>query len=428
MPGLKDGLPLMVAASDLDPSIETAPVTLSGSSTAIIGLSSIGHFYNHLFEPMYFVVALVLPAVLDIPYEQVLTLIIAGKVLTGVFAPIMGWFADRWSAVGMMVIYFFGFGASAVGVGLASTPLEISIALAALGIFGSIYHPVGIAWMVQNSAMRGRALGINGMFGGLGPAVAGVLAGALLEFSSWRTVFILPGIIVILTGVVFLWVMRQGKLQDLKIKHAEVPKLATNDTVKVYIILTLTMIVGGMCYNVAQTSLPKLFEQGLGGFLGDGTSAVGTAIMIVYGIGGVFQVLSGHLSDRYPLKWIYALFILLQAPVMLLVAGNTGSLMFIAAVLMVTFNIGALPAENGLLARYTPGKWQATAYGMKFIIAFSFSGLGIYLTAKTKELTGNFDAIYIAMAAALVVMAFVAMSLPSERRTTLGAASPVPAE
>ncbi|MBL8645174.1 MAG: MFS transporter, partial [Rhodospirillaceae bacterium] len=269
---------------------------------------------------------------------------------------------------------------------------------------------------------------INGMFGGLAPAIAGVLAGAVLEVSSWRMVFILPGLVVMATGVAFLWAMRQGKLQDVKIVHQEAPQLGMSDTVKVYIILTLTMIVGAICYNVAQTSLPKVFEEGLGGLFGQGTSAVGTAIMIVYGVGGVVQVLTGHMADRYPLKWIYALFLLLQAPVMLLVAGNAGTLMFTAALLMVTFNIGAIPAENGLLARYTPGKWQATAYGMKFIITFSFSGLGIYLTAKTKELTGSFDAIYIAMSAALVVTALVAMSLPSERRHAMHAPTPLPAE
>jgi len=56
------------------------------SATAIIGFSSIGHFYNHLFEPMYFVVALVLPPILGVPYEQVLTLIIVGKLMPDLLA------------------------------------------------------------------------------------------------------------------------------------------------------------------------------------------------------------------------------------------------------------------------------------------------------------------------------------------------------
>jgi MFS transporter, FSR family, fosmidomycin resistance protein len=406
----------------------TPEPTPPGSSTAIVGFSSIGHFYNHLFEPMFFVVALVLPTVLNIPYEQVLTLIIAGKVLTGVFAPVSGWVADRWSPLGMMLIYFVGFGFSAVAVGFASTPMQMTMALAALGTFGAIYHPVGIAWMVQNSRNRGRALGINGMFGGLGPALAGIFAGALLEWWSWRMVFILPGLVVAATGLVFAWAWAQGKLTEVRFERLPDPKLNLNDTVRVYLILTLAMIVGGMFYNVAQTSLPKVFEGGLNGILGEGTSSVGTAIMMAYGIGGVLQVFTGSMADKYSMKWVYTLFLFLQAPFILLATQSEGAALLVAAILMVSFNIGALPAENGLLARYTPGKWQATAYGMKFIVAFSFSGLGIYLTAKTKELTGNFDTIYFAMAAALVLISFVTATLPSEKAEAKPAPMPVPAE
>ena len=78
---------------------------------------------------MYFVVALVLPPILGVPYEQVLTLIIAGKLLTGLFAPVAGWLADRWSALGMMVIYFIGTGASAILTGFARGPLELALGL-----------------------------------------------------------------------------------------------------------------------------------------------------------------------------------------------------------------------------------------------------------------------------------------------------------
>jgi MFS family permease len=410
-----------------DSFVPTKPVE-KASSKAIVGFSSIGHFYNHLFEPMYFVVALVLPPILDVPYAQVLTLIIAGKLLTGFLAPIVGWLADRWSALGMMAIYFFGFGLSGVAVGFADTPTEIMLALAALGAFGSIYHPVGIAWMVRNSQNRGQALGINGMFGGLGPAAAGVIAGALIEWSSWRTVFIVPGIVVAATGIAFAWAWARGTLKDVPVAHPEPTKLNNSDTIKVYVILTLSMLVGGMFYQVAQSSLPKIFEDELGGLFGAGISGVGTAIMIVYGVGGVMQVVTGHMADRYPLKWVYALFIFLQAPFILLAVASTGVPLFIAAILMVTCNIGALPAENSLLAKYTPGEWQATAYGLKFIIAFGFSGLGIYLTAMVKEATGSFDAMYLAIAAAIVVMAAITTTLPAERPAPKPAAAPQAAE
>jgi MFS family permease len=132
--------------------------TPQSSAFAVQAFSNVGHFYNHLFEPMFFVVALVLPPVFGIPYEEVLTLIVAGKLTTGLLSPVVGWLADRWSVLGMMAIYFLGFGASGIWVGASETAAEMRAALVALGAFGSIYHPVGIAWVAQSSVNRGRAV------------------------------------------------------------------------------------------------------------------------------------------------------------------------------------------------------------------------------------------------------------------------------
>ena len=385
------------------------------SGAAVIGFSSLGHFYNHLFEPIFFVVALALPPVLGIPYEDVLTLIIAGKIITGLLAPVLGWISDRWSAPAMMLIYFLGFGAAGIAVGFTSTPLAMAIALTVLGGFGAIYHPVGIAWMVAGAPNRGRALGINGMFGGFGPAVAGVVAGALVQWASWRAAFIVPGAIVMLTGIVFMFAMRRGhfpaRIAPRANAHVDVSR---GEAVKIYLVLTVAMVVNGFVYNVTQSSLPKIFSTDLHGLLGDGTAGVGTGIMIAYGIGGVFQAWVGHLSDRYPLKWVYALMLLVQAPVLALATVLTGAPLLATATAMIMFNTGALPAENGLMARYAPAQWQATAYGLKFIVAFTFSGLGIWSASKVLALTGGFDALYLGVAAAIALAAVIVTALPAE--------------
>ncbi|MBY0431200.1 MAG: MFS transporter, partial [Rhodospirillales bacterium] len=121
--------------------------------------SALGHAYAHWFEPIFYIVALVLPAQMGMPYEDVLPLIVAGKLLYGVAAPLAGWLGDRWSTIGMMALFFLGVGASAVATGLARTPWEMGVGLAFVGLFGSIYHPVGIAWLVRNSLNRGKAMG-----------------------------------------------------------------------------------------------------------------------------------------------------------------------------------------------------------------------------------------------------------------------------
>lgn len=70
-------------------------------------------------------------------YGELISLSFAGFVLYGVAALPAGWFADRWSVPGMLTIFFLGTGLSAIAAGLASGPVGIQIALAAVGLFSA---------------------------------------------------------------------------------------------------------------------------------------------------------------------------------------------------------------------------------------------------------------------------------------------------
>src|SRR6185312_1522951 len=87
-------------------------------------------------------------------YGELLSLSLAGYVLFGAAALPAGWLGDRWSAEAMMVVYFLGTGAATVLTGFASGPLGLAIGLTLIGLFGAIYHPVGVAWLVRNAENR----------------------------------------------------------------------------------------------------------------------------------------------------------------------------------------------------------------------------------------------------------------------------------
>ena len=135
---------------------------------------------------------LVLEAKWDMSYGNLLSLSLAGFVLFGLGALPAGWLGDRWNAEHMMVIFFVGTGGAAIATGLTDGPVALALGLAAIGLFGSIYHPVGTAWLVRNAVNRGRALGWNGISGGMGLAAAPFIAGALAQTISWRAAFIVP--------------------------------------------------------------------------------------------------------------------------------------------------------------------------------------------------------------------------------------------
>jgi len=181
-------------------------------ATLALTFSSIGHFFAHLLMLLYPTVLLVLEGRWGMSYGDLLSLSLGGFVLFGLGALPAGWLGDRWSAEGMMVIFFIGTGAATIVTGLADTPVVLALGLAAIGLFGSIYHPVGTAWLVRNAANRGRALGVNGIAGSVGLGAAALIAGALAQIIGWRAAFIVPGALCAITGMVLLCSVRGGSV------------------------------------------------------------------------------------------------------------------------------------------------------------------------------------------------------------------------
>ena len=391
------------------------------SARASLAFSCAGHAYAHIFEPIFFIAALVLPAEMGLTYEEVLALIVAGKLLYGLLAPLAGWLGDRWSTVGMMAVYFLGLGAAAVGVGFAQGPWMLAATLGLMGLFGSIYHPVGIAWLIRNAEDKGKAIGLNGVFGGIGPALAGLVAGGLIAVSGWRAAFIVPGVVVMATGLLFLVMLARGVVVETKGDRKPEPAASRGDTMRAGIVLSMTMLCAGLVYQATLPALPKLFAERLGDA---GIWAAAGGVTVVYLLAGLTQILSGHLADRLSPKRIYVVVAAAQVPLLLGVAYATGLGLVAVAVLAVSFNMAAIPAENLLLSRYTPAKWRGTAFGLKFVLSCGVSGLGVPLVSVMRGATGGFEALFVLLAASAALVALAASQLPPERAV----AAEVPAE
>lgn len=386
----------------------------SASARLALAYSCLGHLFSHLFEPIFYVVALVLPRELGMSYEEVLVLIVAAKLFYGLLAPVAGWLGDRWSTTAMMAVYFLGLGAAGLGMALAQGPWGIAVALAATGAFGSIYHPVGIAWLVRNAVDKGKAIGINGVFGGVGPAIAAVAAGVLIQQWGWRSAFVVPGGVILLVGFTFLCALASGRVVESRVDRAPAPAPSRQDTMRAGMVLSITMLLGGLIYQATQPTLPKLFGERLGEGTGIGDAAM--AVSAVYLIAGLGQIVSGHLADRISPRRMYLAVYALQAPFLLLVAVATGLPVVAMSLLAVAFNMAAIPAENILLSRYTPAKWRGTAFGMKFVLSFGVSGLGVPLVSFLYGRTGGFAVLFALLAACAVLVAGAAWLLPRDER------------
>ena len=396
------------------------------SSRLPLVFSCLGHVYMHLFTAFYFVIALSLEEVWRRPYHELIELWWLGSLLVGLAALPAGWLGDRWSAPGMMVVYFIGLGLSGIVCGLVDQPTALFLGLTALGLFSAIYHPVGIAWLVRNATARGKALGINGIFGAVGIASAGLVAGGLIDLFSWRAAFIVPGAVVLATGVALLACLRLGLIVEPPVPRRSESPVQRGDMVRAFGILLLTMTIMGIVFQGSQAAFPKVFDLRLRDIAGEGTFGIGLIVAAVYTVGGLTQVVGGHLADKYPLKPIYIGAFLFQAPVLVGIALMGGTPLIGLAALAVLLNSAALPAENMLLARFTPQRHHGLAYGVKFVLAFGTAPLSIMLVSTIQERTGEFVLLFLVLAATALVATAAAMLLPGERRMSVR--MPVPAE
>jgi MFS transporter, FSR family, fosmidomycin resistance protein len=385
-------------------------------SRATVAFSCLGHLYFHLCTAFFFVIVLSLESVWQRPYHELLELWTLGSLMVGVIALPAGMLSDRLGASFMMVVFFLGMGGCAVAAGLTHSPSALMWCLAGMGAFAAIYHPVGIPWLVRNSGTRrGKVLGFNGIFGSLGTALAGIVAGALIDLYSWRAAFIVPGAVSVVTGLALLGFVCTGRVSDTVSPVREDQQVSRRDMWQVFTILATTMFLLALVYQSIQTSLPKLIEQRHEGLAGEGVFGIGLLVATVYTAAAFMQIIGGHLADRFSLKPVYVGALLIQVPTLWLAASLGGVALLIVATVMVMAGAGALPAENMLLARYTPESRHGLVFGIKFVLSFCAAPLAVQLVALVSGRTGSFYWVYALLAAFALAAVCAALMLPGGR-------------
>lgn len=390
------------------------PSEQSQALTAMI-FSNVGHSFSHMFTVLYATAVLYLPQVFDLPYGELLALSSLGLVLFGVAALPAGWLGDVWSQIGMMVIFFLGIGVGAIVVGLAEGPRELFIGLTLIGLFASIYHPVGIAWIVAWAKKQGLSLGINGLFGNAGSALAPVFVGLMIDFVTWRAAFIVPGVLSLVVGLALLGLWRAGWIRDIAGDRAATVDPDTSAFMRVFIILTITMACNGFVYAGLTNTMPKLLETGLSTSLDMSYTEIGVYVGLVSGLASFSSILGGWMADRYSARAIYIVFWLLQVPLLFVIVSLSGATLLLTLLLVMCFLLSFAAAENMLVAYYTPFRWRAVAYGAKFVLALGVGGLTVHLAGSLFDRDGDFAVLFMLFGSAAIVAAAAAFLLPQSR-------------
>jgi len=377
--------------------------------------SSVGHAYIHMFTAFYFVIVLSLEREWQLPYHELIKLWTPGAMLVGLGALPAGWLSDRWSGPGMLIIFFLGMGLSAVAAAFAPDTLTLLLALAGIGLFAAIYHPVGIPLVISTSAgSPGKALAVNGLFGSLGAALAGLVSGYLLDLGGRQLAFLLPGILAIVTGLAMWFTVgiEPASIRP-KSRQAVVSAAARKSWLWAFGTLLLCMFLGGLIYHSTQSALPKVFSLRLSGKNGIDVSTVGNYVALVYVLAALFQFIGGILADRYVLRNVYRLSFLLQIPLLLLAANTQGLKLVAVACVMVSVAIAALPAENIMLSKLAPDQHHGVAFAAKFVLSFGVAPIAVLLVSQVNALTNEFVWVFWILASAATLVLLAASRLPA---------------
>ena len=364
----------------------------------------------HMFAAFYFVIVLSIEQEWLFTYDELISLWTLGALLIGLGALPAGWLSDRWSRSSMMVIMFIGMGLSSILCGLSNEQFSLFIGLSLLGLSCSIYHPVGIAWVVNSSEKKGRALGINGIFGGVGIGSGAFIAGLLIKYFDWKFAFIIPGIISLIIGIILFFFISNNLIsfQNSKTKDLE-ENNSSHNLIIIACIMLFSMFGLGLTFQIMQTSLPKVFDIRIANL---STFAIGSIIGIIYGISGFMTLVGGFLADKFSLKKIYVIGIAAQVPCFYFIANFSGIPLIFVCLMAAMFNSSILPTENILLAKFTPERHHGLIYGFKFIVAFGSAPIAVFLISKIYEQTQEFTNLFYISFILMMFVTFFVLFLP----------------
>ena len=374
-------------------------------------LLNVGHFMDHLFTLIFATVAaLALSREWGLGYADLLKYATPGFFAFGVFALPAGWLADKWSRDGMMSVFFVGIGLASICTGFARTPFELAAGLFLLGSFAAIYHPVGLAIVVEKWKNTGMRIAVNGVWGNLGVASAALITGYFIDHGGWRTAFFVPGVLSILIGVgytVLRWsdISQRRPRQAGKLAAQELPADIKAMLLRVSIIVFLTTAVSSIVFQSTTFALPKVFDERLGGVAISAT-ALGQLAFLVFALASIGQLIVGHFLDRLGPRTVFMTAAALQVLFFMVMPGLVDWAALLCALGFMLAAFGQIPINDYMIGRLADGQWRARIYGVRYVVSFTVLAAALPLIAFIYENWG-FDALFrvLALSAAIILAA-----------------------
>ena len=323
-----------------------------------------------------------------------------------------GRLGDLWGRRAMMLVFFFGMGASAVLIALTRNAWQLALALALMGAFASIYHPVGIPMLLRHARKPGITIGVNGMVGNLGIAAAAISTGFLVQYANWRMAFIVPGLISIACGLLFMKIApaEQGAPGKQAVRQIELPPATRN---RVFLVMTMLAITTSILFNFTTNGNGELLKARLP-ILMQQPALLGMLLAVVYALSSVSQLAVGRLIDRFPIRNVMLGIIAFQGPAFLLAAFSRGWTLYVTMVMFMILVFGSIPFTDAIIARFVDDSIRSRVSGMRLAVSFGVSSLAVWALGPVVKSAG-FGVALLALGAVAVCSLLITWQLPDEQ-------------
>jgi MFS family permease len=364
-------------------SMLSVPVAAAAADPArrrlAIGFLNFAHALDHFVMLIYPTVVIELQAAYGESYARLIALSTALFISFGLFSLPAGWLADRWSRRNMIVGFYLGCGASLIGAALAPSLYALGFALFMLGLFAAIYHPVGTAMILENATQRGRTMAFNGVCGNLGVSVAAGITAALTAGFSWRGAFLVPGLICVVTGAIYMWFIPDEGPHVAKRNAPADVALPAPTAAMIFGLFVVVALSAGLVFNTVLVALPKIVDERVG--QGISLIEVGGLTTAVFLCGALAQITVGRLVERFPVHILFAISAVMQFTGLVWAAyANGASLLFALAYTMAAI-YGQITLNDLVIARYTADAWRGRVYAVRYFLTFMVSGAAVSMIA-----------------------------------------------
>jgi MFS family permease len=374
-------------------------------------IMNLGHALNHFFILIFPTAVLGLQQHWSLSYAELLRLGSFGVLIYGLGSLPSGWLGDHWSKKAMMNVFFYGMGLSAILTAFAQTPEQLALGVAAIGLFASIYHPVGLAIIFSTAEKTGRAIAVNGLAGNIGLACAAVATSYLTQILNWQVAFLIPGIICIISGVAYTWVSKDIQyIQKTKSnKKAEV--MDNMSMRKLFIAIAFIATFGGLVFQTLTTVLPKILQTTFDTSL----SSIGLLATGIFIVAAVAQLVIGELLDRLSARALLLNAVIAQTGFLLLASIASGWMLVLCLTGLIFSTYAQIPINDWLIGKYAADQWRSRIYAVKYMLSFSTGPLGYWLIANIYDQTGEFTFLYWLLAAVMSLSVLAVWVMPKNK-------------